>query len=146
MNSSPFDIKHFVKATRSEKAGQDCVQVARDGHDVEVRHSKTEVGSRQDVRLRLPAQAFDAFQDVVRAVDLRDVDAITADTFHGLSLTVARIDSSAYALCTFGEDDGQPSRIALVYTRAEIEAFFDGIHAREFDAPTVAENAELAAV
>lgn len=119
MSTTPpsFTEPEFRKATRSQP-NQSCVCVARRDGWVELRDSKTAFGGPDDHRLIFTAEEFDAYLDGVR-------QGRTADMC--LEITY-RDEDGLYLFRRSGW-----ASIELAFTKAEVEAFRDGVMKREFD-------------
>lgn len=125
MTQTPtFGADEFRKATRSQ-ANQECVSVARRDGWVELRDDKlVDTPYYATVALRLREDRFDAYLDAVRAED-------TA----GHCIVVSHRDDGLYEF----RDMEQIAGPALLFDRAEVDAFYDGVTKHEFDS-RIAEN------
>jgi hypothetical protein len=111
----------FRKASMSNP-NKDCVRVARRGGWVELRDDKTVFGAPEDHRLVFSAEEFDAF-----LVGIRENRA------DGLCLELIRGKDDVYVFRRRGW-----AGIELMFTEAEVLAFFDGVTKGEFDAAAYA--------
>lgn len=119
-----FGVDEFRKASKSEPH-RECVCVARRDGWVEIRDDKTDFGSPADHRLRLTDSEFDTALARIRA---------------GESTQGTYLDISATKDGTFVMRSAQnQGRAQLRFTKAEIDAFYDGVHKGEF-APVVADR------
>lgn len=132
MRYPSFRLEHFWKATRSESNPPDCVHIARGLGWTLVRDTKQVYGSATDYQLAFPSTGYDAFQEAIRAHNLRTVE-IPAGALDGLCIAIDRLAPNINVFRSTIEQDDLPHNAVLVFTDREIEAYFDGVHNHEFD-------------
>lgn len=133
MNRPEFALSQYRKATLSDPPNDDCVHIARGMGWVLIRDTKQHDGSSTDYRLAFQDVHYDAFQDAIRAHNVRTAD-IPAGALDGLCIAIDRIAPNINVFRSTVEQPGLPKNAVLVYTDAEIAAYFDGVHNHEFDA------------
>lgn len=131
MSRPDFPLKHFTKASRSEQP-PNCVHIARGLGWVIVRDTKQEFGSDTDHRFGFSTDQFDAFQEAIRAANLRTA-VIPAGVLDGCCIVIERRAVNENVFRSAIEQDGLPADATLVYTDGEVTAFFDAVLQHEFD-------------
>lgn len=132
MSRPEFRPDHYKKAQRSDSNPPNCVHVARGMGWVVIRDTKQEFDSDTDHKFGFLTAAFDAFQAAIRAADLRTA-LIPAGALDGCEISIVRTAENVSAFRSVVPQAGLPANAALVFTDSELEAFFDGVHNREFD-------------
>jgi hypothetical protein len=132
MRRPEFRLADYRKASRTDSNPPNCVHIARGLGWAIVRDTKQKFNSSTDHKLAFLAADFDAFQDRVRAADLRTAQ-IPAGALDGCCISITREAENVNVFRSTIPQPGEPAGVALVYTDGEIEAFFDGVHLHEFD-------------
>jgi len=132
MSRPDFKLSHYRKASRSDQNPPNCVHCARGMGWAIIRDTKQLFNSIADHKFWFLVDVFDAFQEAVRAANLRTA-LIPAGALDGCCISITREAEDVNVFRSTIPQAGQPAGAVLVFTDAEIEAFFDGIHKREFD-------------